>query len=170
TKMKKEEKNFLELLNLKEMQFNFINYDNNQNAILENEDQLIIQIDSLLKSGEKYGIIILDEFSNMINHLVTSSTLKNKRIKIFERIIDLCQISEKIIVLDANFNDNCLYYLEDILTNKKNVLYWNKGQNLNDTNVYFLEEKDFNILFHSHVQNNNNFIFASNEKRFIDEY
>jgi len=157
-------------LGLDEMVLNFTNYDKNKKKSLANVDKLIVQIDSLLKTDRDYGIIILDEFSNLINHLTTSTTLRDKRVNIMKKLVNICQAAKKIIVLDANFNDNCLYFLEEMLKNKKNAMYWNKCKNLENTNVYFIDQKTFDNVFHSYINMDKDFIFTSNEKRYIDDY
>lgn len=166
TKQSIAEKN----INLEAMKFNFVNYDKSKDKPYKDAEQIIIQIDSLLKTGDNYGILILDEFSNIINHLVTSSTLKNKRIDLIIKFLKICKSAEKIITLDANFNDNCIYFLENVIENKSHCLYWNKCQNLKNVKINFLETDKFDDVFHSYIKKDKSFIFASNEKRYIDKY
>jgi hypothetical protein len=159
-------------LRLKKLDLDFVNYDSVDK--LYNVDQVIVQLDSLLKADDNYDIVILDEFSNIINHLVTSTTLKNKRVEIFNKLIAVCNNSTKIIALDANLNDNCIDFCNKILSNKKVGIYWNTVQNLNGTVVNIFETKEqlkiFENIHKEYVKNRTGFLFFSNEKAIVEHY
>ncbi len=159
-------------MKFKKIDLQFTNYNSVNN--LHNIDQLIIQIDSLLKVDNEYDIVILDEFSNIISHLVTSTTLKNKRVNIFNKLITICNNAKKIIALDANLNDNCLYFCNNILENKKIGIYWNTVQNLNGTIVNMFDTdkqlKTFENIHKEYVKNRIGFLFFSNEKSIVEHY
>jgi hypothetical protein len=159
-------------LKLKKLDLDFVNYDSADN--LHNTDQVIVQLDSLLKADDSYDIVILDEFSNIINHLVTSTTLKSKRVNIFDKLITICNNAKKIIALDANLNDNCIDFCNKILTDKKVGIYWNTVQNLNGTTINIFETKEqlktFENIHKEYIKNRTGFLFFSNEKATIEHY
>ncbi len=88
-----------------------------------NGDNIIITIDSILKlkniNFTNYTIF-LDEYSSLIEYLITSTTLKNKRTTIFNMFIKLLNKSKQIIATDADINDISLNFINTI--NKK-ILY-----------------------------------------------
>jgi hypothetical protein len=79
-----------------------------------NGDNCITTIDSIIKLRNldlsKY-IVYLDEFSSIIEYLVTSSTLKKNRAVIFQDFINLIKNCKQIICTDADINIYCIDFL-----------------------------------------------------------
>jgi hypothetical protein len=116
------------------------NIENNFN----NKDNIIITVDSLLRlkniNFNKY-VIFIDEYNSVIEYLITSSTLNNKRTSIYNMFIKILNNCNQYIGTDADINDISLSFLK--YCNKdyyyvKNIYKHNKGvkaeeiHNLND--------------------------------------
>jgi len=88
----------------------FYKYDNDFN----NQDNIIIQLDSLRKLYSidyiNY-IIFLDEFNSIIEYLISSDTLQNIRVVIFQQLLKIISNCKKVICVDADISDLCLYFL-----------------------------------------------------------
>jgi hypothetical protein len=85
-----------------------------------NNDNIIITIDSVLKLHKidfSNYIIFLDEYNSLINYLITSTTLKNKRTTIYNMFIKILSKCKQFIGTDADISDNSLIFLDYI--NKK---------------------------------------------------
>ncbi len=84
----------------------------------------IITIDSIVKLAEwdlrlfKNYVIYLDEFNSMIEYLICSDTLNNRRVVVFKQLLDILNNCKKIICTDADINDISLSYLRLIDKNK----------------------------------------------------
>ena len=84
--------------------FKFTHYLEGEN--LANVDRLIIQIDSILKMGDYYDLLILDELESVLNHITSSLIEKEylKAQKIFNKLREVCDNSKKIICLDGDMH------------------------------------------------------------------
>lgn len=79
-----------------------------------NSDSIIIQLDSIRKlhsiNFSDY-VIFLDEFNSIIEYLISSETLQNVRILIFQKLLYIMKNCKKIICVDADISDLCLYFI-----------------------------------------------------------
>jgi hypothetical protein len=88
----------------------FYKYDSDFN----NKDSIIIQLDSIRKLHSidyKDYIIFLDEFNSIIEYLISSDTLQNIRVLIFQQLLKIIKSCKKVICVDADISDLCLYFL-----------------------------------------------------------
>jgi hypothetical protein len=86
--------------------------------------RLSLCVDSLLKLPLKMfedsvehirGMtILLDESVSVIKHLLQSRTLLGKRIEILERLKIICQLAERIVLMDGNQSDLVADYIAEI--------------------------------------------------------
>jgi hypothetical protein len=127
----------------------FYKYDSDFNS----QDNIIIQLDSLRKLYSidyKDYIIFLDEFNSIIEYLISSDTLQNIRVLIFQQLLQIINSCHKVICVDADISDLCLYFLN--FTNKDYVFLENtykhnkdvKAIEIFDTNEFYdqLKEED----------------------------
>tara|TARA_R110000737_G_scaffold224042_2_gene238955 strand:- start:4527 stop:7604 length:3078 start_codon:yes stop_codon:yes gene_type:complete len=90
-----------------------------RNSFKYGKDSLVIQIDSIMKIiyGITKGlfknyILYLDEFNSLIEHLITSPTLDNKRLNVYDILIDLIKQVKFVIGSDADISQTSLLFLE----------------------------------------------------------
>ena len=78
------------------------------------DDNIIITIDSILKLDLDFKnyTIYLDEWSSIIEYLLLSSTLNNKRIIIFSKLLNILSECKSIICTDADINDLCFKFFD----------------------------------------------------------
>jgi len=108
------------------------------------EGNIVIQIESLIRlmnvNLSDY-VLFLDEYSSILEHLLKSSTLDNRRCVIFQmfrRIIRECKL---VICVDADINGPCIEFLKLL---KKNVVYvvnnYKHNQSVKATEIETFEE------------------------------
>lgn len=128
--IKGEKHKFISLvsrISLGQEQYNIFNensadclfYQNVEGRDLEEEDSLVVQIDSIAKlnKGLYYGfyndfVVYLDEFNSLVEYLITSPTLENKRIEVFYTLKELLTNCKQIIMTDADICDTSLALLK----------------------------------------------------------
>jgi len=128
--IKNEKSNFISLvsrISLGQEQYNIFNengaeclfYQNIEGRDLEPEDNLVLQIDSIAKlsKGLHYEfytdfVVYLDEFNSLVEYLITSPTLENKRIEVFYTLKKLLTMCKQIICTDADISDTSLEFLK----------------------------------------------------------
>ncbi len=80
-----------------------------QVEFMKNEDNIIIQLDSLLKVHRNIDIsqyvIVLDEFESILDHLFNSPTLKRNRVLIFMKFIEILKQCKNFICIDADITN-----------------------------------------------------------------
>jgi len=121
--------------------FKFTHYLEGEN--LEKAERLIIQIDSILKMGDYYDLVILDELESVLNHITSSLIEKEylKSQKIFNKLRELCDNSKKIICLDGDLHIRCEDFIKSI--NKPYRIYENTIKPLKRT---YTEVNDINVF------------------------
>jgi hypothetical protein len=120
--------------------FRDYNIYNKCNIVQHHGDNLIVQVDSLLRLEQWYNedfgdyCIFIDEFNSVFEYIMSSDTLKNKRRKVFKLFSRIIKNAKQVIMCDADISDTALMYL--------NIKYWEKcGINLTE------EEKDtYNLI------------------------
>jgi hypothetical protein len=106
-------------------------------------NNLIIQLDSLIHVDvDKYigGLLILDECTSLINY-VRSTTLKNKRIEVVDRLIRLIKNADQVICLDANVSDLVIELMLEIRNTKDYYFYYNTYKPKENVTCYVHEEE-----------------------------
>lgn len=94
-------------------------YKNVEAKNIEECDSVVCQIDSIMKlsRGLYFGyyydfIIYLDEFNSIVEYLITSPTLENKRIEVFYALKELLTTAKQVIMTDADISDTSLKLLK----------------------------------------------------------
>ena len=113
----------------------------------ENEDNIIIQIDSLLRINNNIDIseyiIILDEFESILDHLFMVKTLANKRVLIMIKFIQILKQCKNFICIDADITNKSIEFIEKFINRKYN-LYENEYKHNKGVKAYEIEdENDF---------------------------
>jgi len=112
------------------------------------DDKVVITIDSLLKVYNNLDIdvsecvLFLDEFNSIIEHLLVSTTLKNKRIEIFEFLIKMMKECKRFICVDADISSVSIEFLKFV--NRKYCLL--KNEYLHNKGVEAFEMKTLAML------------------------
>ena len=112
------------------------------------DDKVVITIDSLLKVYNNLDVdisecvLFLDEFNSIIEHLLLSSTLKNKRIEIFEFLIRIMKECKRFICVDADISSVSIEFMEYV--NRKYNLV--KNEYLHNSGVEAYEIKTLDKL------------------------
>lgn len=88
-------------------------YEHFENDFIPNNENVVIQIDSLMKiTHYKKDIgeysIFLDEYSSLIEHLIRSPTLKKTRSLIFKIFMKLIRDAKQVICVDADLTQYTL--------------------------------------------------------------
>ena len=89
---------------------------------LNKQKNLVIQVDSLIKlnpNSWNNTIVYLDEISCLISYILTSSTLNQKRMNVFNTLCEFLVKASKILITDADVNDMVLTFL-----NKLGIKYY----------------------------------------------
>jgi hypothetical protein len=108
-------------------------------------DKLIIQVDSICKLDSNYWhntIIYLDEVSALFSYILTSTTLKDKRVNIINMLIKLMRNASYVLCTDADVNDMVLSFFDKL--NIKYHLIENTYKNIR--NVMAIEYEDKQII------------------------
>lgn len=84
-----------------------------------NDDNIVIMLDSIRRlkdSNIDYSqfVIYLDECSFLIEYLLSSDTMNVTRMFIFRELINVLKSCKQVIATDADINDICLTFLNDI--------------------------------------------------------
>lgn len=101
----------------------------------------INKIDRIINPNQmKDYILVLDEISSFIQHMLTSPTVKNKK-QIFLNVLCKLMLCDKVICLDANITEP-LKIMIDYVKNKKCLYIKNEYQNYSNTKAKELESYD----------------------------
>lgn len=104
-------------------------------------DRVIVTIDSLHKildySDESYNLIVLDEIESLLNHF-SSDTLDGKNEEKYNDFLDLCKKSNKVICLDADYDERAYCFVKQLETNP--MIIYNSFNNCTRVmNIHFKE-------------------------------
>ena len=94
-----------------------IHYDKKEFNDLNNSMWFAACVDSILKVDIEWWegkIIVLDEVVSVLNHLLNSTTLKDKRAEVIERFIYALKVAKGIICLDGHNADYIKSFLEGV--------------------------------------------------------
>ena len=109
-------------------------YTNTEGAF-KNGLNYIVQIDSIMKANKldyKDYTIFLDEFNSIVEYIVTSSTLDNKRTYVLKKFIDVLANAERVICVDADISDICFTVLDYAHISYKYIINpYKHNQNVN---------------------------------------
>jgi len=123
---------------------------------------VIIQLDSL-KRIQKFDfsdyVVFMDEFNSIIEYLVTSPTLYNKRVPIFRLFLKILRTAKQIICVDADINDMCFTMLDHINLNYE--YHINEHQHNKGIKATELEDKK-NLI--ERLKKEDKFILACDSK------
>jgi len=128
---------------------NFLECDSYEDIkLFKNNDNLIIQLDSILRVHNKIDlsqyIIILDEFESIIDYLFTSSTLKNIRVLIFQRFIEILKQCKNYICIDADITDKSIEFIKTFI-NREYKLIENEYKHNKGVKAYEIQTEELFI-------------------------
>ena len=90
-----------------------------KNHRLLNGNNLVIQVDSLMKIGRNIDlsnyILILDEFESIIDYIFLSTTMKNKRISIFMKFLEIMKKCKNFICIDADITYKSILFINKFI-------------------------------------------------------
>ncbi len=105
-----------------------------QEEQFNNGDNIIIQIDSLLKLKRNLDfsqyVLVLDECESILDHLVMSTTLRSTRCSVFKKFIQLLTECKNFISIDADITEKSLMFFNEFIkrdySTYKNIYKHNK--------------------------------------------
>ena len=119
-----------------------------------NVNKLIIQLDSLgkLKAENFDGCVLyLDELNSLICHMVSSSTMKNKRIDVYRNIAHIIKHCSVLIGVDADLSSPIIDFVLKFREEEKTIIYNNTYQNYKGVKAYCFDSYE---LTKQHIFNN----------------
>ena len=133
----------------------------------DDKESYICQIDSILKiyklDNIKDKIIFLDEFNSIIKYIISSSTLKNKRLDVFERLEYILKDCKLFIATDADISDMSIKFIDNLNIKYKYVQNkYNHNKGVKATEIHNENE----LL--TELKNNSKWILCCDSKTEID--
>lgn len=146
---------------------NFAYYENIHSSTIESETCpfLICQIDSIKKIRGSYDLVIFDEISYTMNHLISSVTSKKR---CFDMVKNIMYDANHMIIMDALLNDDWVKYVKAFnrnihyIINEYSIHKDKKILNYGTNITGFIEE------LKKSIKNGDNIVIASNNKRKIN--
>lgn len=131
---------------------------------IQNQDRLIISIDSMWKVGQKYDVLVLDEINSIIDQLVGFT---NKKRACSEALIEYYTNTDKVIVSDAFLRQTTVDYLLPL--REDTIIYENVYPTQKDkrVDIYKNEGNFLNDLF-NRIINNEKIIIPCGSKSDLD--
>lgn len=145
----------------------FAYYENIHESTIDSDmcPFLICQIDSIKKIRGSYDLVIFDEISYTMNHLISSVTSKKR---CFDMVKNIMYDANHMIIMDALINDDWINYIKSFNRNihytinthsiHKNKKIYNYGSNLTG----FVNE------IKKSIKKGENIVIASNNKKKIN--
>jgi len=138
-------------------------------------DELVIQIDSLWKLDWKKWrscILYLDETNSMLDFLLTSTTLRTKRMDVWQTFNFIVKECGYLIGVDADMSDNVLNYFDEL--QMPTYLIHNTYMNcVNRPAVHYSDKDKLIVNMKKKMKKGEHFIFCSDslsEQKLIIEY
>ena len=106
-------------------------------GFINNGDNIVITIDSIMKLRKfdfNQYVIFLDEYNSLIEYLITSTTLNNKRTLVYNIFFKIINECKQFIGTDADITDNSLSLLK--YTDKKYKFIKNSYKHNKDVKAY----------------------------------
>jgi hypothetical protein len=141
---------------------------------INNYNNMAVCLDSIIKftcEPEEWNdtIVYLDEINSIVNYLTDSSTLNNKRIDIYIKLIEILNNAHIIIGTDADLSDVVFEFIKPYRNIEECLFIDNIHKNYNDLNAYYHEDKDDIIeLMMDDVMNNNYFTACFTSKKMAE--
>lgn len=139
--------------------------------LIQTEDKLMIQLDSLLKADKaketrERDLLILDEFTALCAHFL-AGTLRSKHRAVWDKFRCLLARSKKVVILCADLDKKGLNLLDDVLPNRDRMQIVNRYTHT-DTKVVFYRDKTlFEQLLQDKLNEGANVALASTSKRYV---
>ncbi|AYV81684.1 MAG: hypothetical protein Harvfovirus52_2 [Harvfovirus sp.] len=141
------------------------------------EDNLIIQLDSILKISKDVRdyILYIDEINSLLKYLIASSTLDSKRVSIFSKLTELIRNAKRFVCTDADMSDLvffALFHGPDPLRDSKQSLFV-EGNMQNYVGLKAYQYKDENLMIEkmaTNIQNKEFFLAAFDKRATMDLY
>lgn len=94
---------------------NFVLYLNSNCSKIMNADNLVLQVESLLKiNGKHFDIVIVDECESVLNQLTSISTHKENINVNQEIFVQLLKNAKRLIMMDAFLSNKTIDFLNDV--------------------------------------------------------
>lgn len=145
---------------------NFLLYENIKEKTIESEihNFVICQVDSIKRIRGKYDLIIFDEFTYVMAHLVSSVEHKKRCHDIFK---DIMYEENDIIFMDALLNNDWINYINSFgrrinyVINEYSIHKDKKIYNYNTNKTALIDE------IKKSIEKNENIVIASNNKKML---
>jgi len=127
-------------------------------------ENVVIQLESLMRLMNmdlSDYVLFLDEYSSIIEHILTSSTLDKRRTIIFQMFIRVIKSCKLIIAVDADINSTSIEFLKSI---KNNVRYI-KNTFSHNKNVSAEEIETFDEIINLLKKENKFFVCTDSKSR-----
>lgn len=144
-----------------------------------NINGLCSTIDSLLKVYEKYFInnddllkdyvIYLDEIHSDLLHILTSTTLNNKRADTMAILCHMLKNCKQIIMTDGNISNVVLRFYNDLNRPNGYEFIYNKYKSFDGVKVIFKNEKSIYNMIETYILINEYCQIATNTKKRADK-
>jgi len=149
------------------------------NDFRHNINGLCTTIDSLVAIYKKYFVnnedliydyvIYLDEIHSDLLHLLTSTTLNNKRTETLDILFHMLKRCRQIIMTDGNICDVVLTFYKSLNRNNDMDFINNTYKSFNGVNVYYKSSKGIYKILNNKVKNNTFATIACNTKSKVED-
>jgi hypothetical protein len=102
----------------------------------------IIKIKMLIGEDIKKYVVFIDEFHSVLQYLLTSSTLKNKRRQVFASIGWILKHCKQIIGADGDICDNVMQFMELLQRKEKPIFIYNKYKSFDNIPCKFINDEN----------------------------
>lgn len=146
---------------------NFEYYENIKESEIDSSIYpfLICQIDSIKKIRGHYDLVIFDEITYTMNHLISSVDSKKR---CHDYFIQLMYDDNHIIVMDALLNENWIKYIQSFKRSIKYIINIYTIHNKKKIYNYGTNRTAFLDEFKNSIDNGQNVVVASNNKKMIE--
>ena len=135
-----------------------------ESGFFETGNNIVIQLESLIRimnMDHSDYVLFLDEYSSIIEHILTSSTLDRNRTIIFKMFIRLLKSCKLIIAVDADINSTSIEFLKSIKSNVKYI----KNTYSHNKNVPAEEIETFEEIIEKLKKENKFFVCCDSKSR-----
>jgi hypothetical protein len=97
------------------IELGFVHYKEDIDAgTMIHAPRCIVQLDSIIRVGRTYDVIIVDEIQSHISHY-TSSTLENKLPVVHTKVVQLFAVCNSAVFMDADADESTVHYIQSVL-------------------------------------------------------
>ena len=100
----------------------------------------IVKIKMLIGDDIKKYVVFVDEFHSVLQHLLTSSTLKNKRRQVFASIGWILKHCKQIVGADGDICDNVMQFMELLQREEEPIFIYHKYKSFDNIPCKFIND------------------------------